>query len=70
VPYEIKFSGTTLWNQMMRGGSFDVPMCDAIMRLFKSLDDQMRQCYVETIITLVTNTSVLHFLATTSLITW
>jgi len=41
VPYEIKFSGTTLWNQMMRGGSFDVPMCDAIMRLFKSLDDQM-----------------------------
>jgi len=41
VPYEIKFSGTTLWNQMMRGSSFDVPMCDAIMRLFKSLDDQM-----------------------------
>ena len=43
VPYEIKFTGNILWNQLMRGGSFDINMCNAIMRLFKSLDDQMYQ---------------------------
>ena len=41
VPYDIKFSGTSLWNQLEWGGAFDVPMCDAIMRLYKSLDDQV-----------------------------
>jgi len=43
VPYEIKFTGNILWNQLMRGGSFDINMCNAIMRLFKSLDDQIYQ---------------------------
>ncbi|CAL5070142.1 unnamed protein product [Urochloa decumbens] len=41
VPTKLAIDGVSFSQQMMLGGAFGVDLCDAIMRLYKALDDRM-----------------------------
>jgi hypothetical protein len=41
VPTRLEIHGVNLRRQISSGGAFGVDLCDAIMRLYKRLDDRM-----------------------------